>query len=196
MGWSSCVALLPSLDNLSASSFPLMSQCAGIHCITRFVFWLKEVSSLLILRINSLWSLLPCTLWSTDLQSVRITAFAGSGSEEFNIVIASRRAQAPAGGEADFWNISSSVTWFRALQKPLFFPSQVYLLPTEAFAFSVHQTLSPFFHSFIFLVFFVLVQSSANGQPISLLCKAYFIWCCDCLVCFARQFCVFYVYAR
>ena len=96
MGWSSCVALLPSLESLSASSFPLMSQCAGIHCSTRFVFWLNEDSSLLILRINWLWSLLPCTLWSMDLQSVKITAFAGSGSEEFIIVIASRRAQASA----------------------------------------------------------------------------------------------------
>ena len=96
MGWSSCVALLPSLDSLSASSFPLISQCAGIHCNTRFVFRLNEVSSLLILRINWLWSLLPCTLWSTDLQSVRIIVFAGSSSEEFSIVVASRRAQASA----------------------------------------------------------------------------------------------------
>merc|ERR1719333_40882 len=31
----------------------------------------------------------------------------------------------------------------------------------------------PFFTAFIFLLFFVQVQSSANGQPISLLCKAY-----------------------
>ena len=63
--------------------------------------------------------------------------------------------------------------WFRALQKPLFFPPHVYLLPTGTFTFSVHQTLSTFFHSLIFLLFFVQVQSSANGQPISLLCKAY-----------------------
>merc|ERR1712240_154137 len=31
----------------------------------------------------------------------------------------------------------------------------------------------PFFTAFIFLLFFVQVQSSTNGQPVSLLCKAY-----------------------
>ena len=68
----------------------------------------------------------------------------------------------PAGGEADFWNISFSVKWFRALLKPLFFPPHVYFLPTGSFAFSVHQTLSPFFHSLHFS--FVLCAGSKLSQ--------------------------------
>ena len=83
-------------------------------------------------------------------------------------------------GERRISEISPPLLRGSELYKNLFFPSQVYLLPTEAFAFSVHQTLSPFFHSFIFLVFFVQGQSSANGQPISLLCKAYYAFYCYC----------------
>jgi len=70
----------------------------------------------------------------------------------------------PAGGEADFWNISSSVLSGSELYKNLSFSR-----PMSIF-FLVDPLLSPFtklfplfFTALIFLLFFVQVQSSANG---------------------------------
>ena len=55
------------------------------------------------------------------------------------------------------------------------FPSHVFLLPTGSFAISVHQILPPFFKAFIFLLFYVQVQSSVWSLMDSL------------LVCFAKH---------
>ena len=127
--------------------------------------------------ITSLWTSLRVGIVQGEGNKERLWLSSFISRSEYGDVSSSLplrlMTSAPAGGEADFWNISSPVQWFRALQKPLFFPPHVYLLPTGTFTFSVHQTLSTFFHSLIFLLFFVQVQSSANGQPISLLCKAY-----------------------